>query len=44
MSKQVQIKKNAIPENWSIEAADFINKVYYLNLNILIVYISINSV
>lgn len=27
MAKQVQIKKNEIPENWSIEAADFINKV-----------------
>ena len=27
LSKQVQIRKNEIPENWSIEAADFINKV-----------------
>ena len=27
MAKQVQIKKNEIPENWSIEAADFVNKV-----------------
>jgi hypothetical protein len=24
---QVQIKKSMIPEGWSIEAADFINKV-----------------
>ena len=27
MAKQVQVKKNEIPEGWSIEAADFINKV-----------------
>jgi hypothetical protein len=27
MSKQVQVKKNEIPEGWSIEAADFINRV-----------------
>jgi serine/threonine protein kinase len=27
LSKQVQIKKSEIPEGWSIEAADFINKV-----------------
>jgi hypothetical protein len=27
MAKQVQIKKNEIPEGWSIEAADFVNKV-----------------
>jgi hypothetical protein len=26
MAKQVQVKKNEIPEAWSIEAADFINK------------------
>ena len=35
LSKQVQIKKQDIPDNWSIDAADFINKVkkyqkYYL--------------
>ncbi len=27
MSKQVQVKKNDIPEGWSTEAADFINRV-----------------
>lgn len=27
LAKQVQIKKNEIPEGWSIEAADFINRV-----------------
>ena len=27
MAKQVQIKKNEIPEGWSTEAADFINRV-----------------
>jgi len=27
LSKQVQIKRNEIPLNWSFEAADFINKM-----------------
>ncbi len=27
LSKQVQIRKHEIPESWSYEAADFINKV-----------------
>ena len=27
MAKQVQIKKNEIPEGWSTEAADFVNRV-----------------
>jgi len=27
MSKQVQVKKDEIPEGWSIEGADFINRV-----------------
>lgn len=27
MAKQIQIKRNEIPEGWSIEAADFVNKV-----------------
>jgi hypothetical protein len=27
LAKQVQIKRNEIPEGWSLEAADFINKV-----------------
>jgi hypothetical protein len=27
LAKQVQIKKHEIPEDWSIEAADFINRV-----------------
>lgn len=39
LSKQIQIKKHEIPRNWSIEAADFINKtiqrkpVNWLGLN-----------
>lgn len=35
MAKQVQIKKNEIPECWSIEAADFINRVFYLLYKII---------
>ena len=33
LSKQIQIKKNEVPKGWSIEAADFINKVccFYTN-------------
>jgi hypothetical protein len=27
MSKQIQVKKNEIPDGWSVEGADFINKV-----------------
>jgi hypothetical protein len=27
MSKQIQVKKTEIPEGWSIEGADFVNKV-----------------
>lgn len=27
LSKQIQIKRNEIPRGWSVEAADFINKV-----------------
>ena len=27
MSKQIQVKKAEIPEGWSIEGADFINRV-----------------
>lgn len=34
LSKQVQIKRNEIPRGWSLEAADFINKVCIL-INIL---------
>jgi serine/threonine protein kinase len=34
MAKQVQIKRNEIPEGWSTEAADFINRVK----NILIIF------
>ena len=29
MAKQVQIKRNEIPEGWSTEAADFINRVKF---------------
>lgn len=28
LAKDVNIKHNDVPEGWSIEAADFINKVY----------------
>lgn len=31
-AKQIQIKKHEIPEGWSIEAADFINKVCSLRI------------
>ena len=27
LAKQVQIKKHEIPEGWSLEAADFVNRV-----------------
>jgi hypothetical protein len=27
LAKQIQIKRNEIPKGWSVEAADFINKV-----------------
>ena len=27
LSKQIQIKRNGIPRGWSIEAADFVNKM-----------------
>jgi hypothetical protein len=27
MAKQVQLKKHEIPDGWSVEAADFINRV-----------------
>jgi len=27
LAKQVEIKKNQIPDYWSVEAADFINKL-----------------
>jgi serine/threonine protein kinase len=27
LSKQVQIRKNEVPQGWSLEAADFINKL-----------------
>jgi serine/threonine protein kinase len=33
LAKQVQIRKNEIPEGWSIEAADFINRVSKLHFN-----------
>ena len=31
MAKQVQLKKHEIPEGWSVEAADFINRVILFN-------------
>ena len=35
MAKQVQVKKQEVPPEWSYEAADFINRVcnYYLNFS-----------
>lgn len=30
MSKQVQVKKNDIPEGWSTDAADFVNRVKFI--------------
>jgi hypothetical protein len=30
-AKQIQLKKTDIPEGWSLEAADFINKVIISN-------------
>lgn len=34
MAKQVQVKPNEIPEGWSIESADFVNRVnfYYKHI------------
>lgn len=37
LAKQVQIKPSDIPEGWSIEAADFINKVN--NNKIVFIYL-----
>lgn len=36
LAKQVQIKKHEIPHEWSIEAADFINRVIIIDDKILI--------
>ena len=33
MSKQVQVKKNEIPEGWSQDAADFVNRVLQYKIN-----------
>jgi hypothetical protein len=33
LAKQVQIRKNEIPEGWSIEAADFVNRVFLKKLS-----------
>jgi len=30
LARRVQIKKNEIPEGWSLEAADFINRVFII--------------
>ena len=29
LAKQVQVKRHEIPANWSVEAADFVNKVKF---------------
>lgn len=34
MSKQVQVKKNEIPEGWSVDSADFVNRVFNIILSI----------
>ena len=36
MAKQVQIKKDNIPDGWSKEAADFINRVIKYKIKYLI--------
>ena len=36
LAKQVQIKRNEIPEGWSLEATDFINKVIFSIKTIII--------
>jgi hypothetical protein len=33
MAKQVQIKRGEIPQGWSTEAADFINRVSFVLTN-----------
>jgi hypothetical protein len=40
MAKQVQVKPTEIPEGWSEESADFINRVKKLiyNINVLIIH------
>lgn len=39
LAKQVQIKKSDIPEGWSIEAADFINRVILFIIIIINIYL-----
>jgi hypothetical protein len=29
MAKQAAVKKQDIPDGWSVEAVDFVNRVYY---------------
>jgi len=41
LAKQVQIKPGDIPEGWSIEAADFINKVNLFKIIFIIIKNSI---
>jgi hypothetical protein len=38
MAKQVQIRKNEIPDGWSIEAADIINRVKIKNLSKILAF------
>lgn len=38
-AKQVQIKKHEIPDGWSIEAADFINKVNPKSYMVFVVFV-----
>jgi hypothetical protein len=41
MAKQVSVKPNEIPEGWSLEAVDFVNRVIYLfNYTIYILVIA----
>jgi serine/threonine protein kinase len=37
LAKQVQIKRSEIPDGWSVEAADFINKVGTLGILFILV-------
>lgn len=39
LAKQEQIKKQDVPEGWSLEAADFINRVLSTKNNKIIIYI-----
>ena len=39
MARQVQIKRNEIPDGWSLEGADFINKVNWFSIMLKLTYL-----